>query len=94
LPSPGRIWLSLDDILVAARQRGLAVPREVSVVGLDNIESTARSDPPLTTVSHSAFENGRLTAQLLLDGGPPQQLMIPVQLLIRGSTAVPRTNRQ
>ena len=80
-------------IIERAKKRGLLVPRDLSVVGFDDIASAALSDPPLTTVSHSAFENGRLSARLLLDGGPPQQVVLPVELVVRGSTAAPRRQR-
>ncbi len=70
-----------------AKKRGLSVPRDLSVVGFDDVAGAARSEPPLTTVHHSAFENGRLAAQMLLDGGPPRHVVLPVKLIVRASTA-------
>src|SRR5437870_1843101 len=40
----------------AARQMGIAVPAQLSVVGYDDVEFAARLDPPLTTVRYSARE--------------------------------------
>jgi DNA-binding LacI/PurR family transcriptional regulator len=78
-------------IIEQAKKRGLSVPGDLSVVGFDDVAGAARSEPPLTTVHHSAFDNGRLAARLLLDGGPPRHVVMPVKLVIRGSTAPPRT---
>jgi DNA-binding LacI/PurR family transcriptional regulator len=77
-------------IIEHAKKRGLLVPRDLSVVGFDDVAGAARSEPPLTTVHSSAFESGRLAARLLLDGGPPQHIVLPVELIVRGSTASPR----
>ena len=68
-----------------ARKLGVSVPGDLSVVGFDDVP-----EPPLTTVHHSAFENGRLAAQMLLDGGPPRHVVLPVKLIVRASTAPPR----
>ncbi|PZV39724.1 LacI family DNA-binding transcriptional regulator [Mesorhizobium kowhaii] len=78
------------NIIEQAKKRGLSVPRDLSVVGFDDVAGAARSEPPLTTVHHSAFENGRLAASLLLDGGPPRHVVMPVKLVVRASTAPPR----
>ena len=77
-------------LIEQARRRGLRVPADMSIVGFDDVPGAARSDPPLTTVHFSAFENGRLAASILLDGGPPRQVTLPVTLIIRSSTALPR----
>ncbi len=77
-------------IIEQAKKRGLSVPRDLSVVGFDDVAGAARSEPPLTTVHFSAFDIGRLAARLLLDGGPPQHVVLPVTLIVRASTAPPR----
>jgi DNA-binding LacI/PurR family transcriptional regulator len=77
-------------IIEHAKKRGLLVPRDLSVVGFDDVAGAARSEPPLTTIHFSAFESGRLAARLLLDGGPTQHMVMPVELVVRGSTAPPR----
>ena len=56
-------------VLREAQQRGIDVPRDLSVVGFDDGPDAALSEPPLTTVHVSAVENGRAAAQLLLNGG-------------------------
>ena len=77
-------------VLDQAKKLGVAVPDDVSVVGFDDIPEAAHASPPLTTVHQSAFENGRTAARLLLESGPPRQVLVPVDLVVRQSTAAPR----
>jgi DNA-binding LacI/PurR family transcriptional regulator len=77
-------------ILRQAKKRGLNVPRDLSLVGFDDVPEAAQSEPPLTTIHVSAAENGRAAVHLLLAGGPPRQVFTSVNLVIRGSTAPPR----
>jgi DNA-binding LacI/PurR family transcriptional regulator len=77
-------------ILNQAKKRGLSVPKALSIVGFDDIPEAASSDPPLTTIRVSAYETGRVAVQLLLESAPPRQVVMPVHLVVRGSTAPPR----
>ena len=77
-------------VLDQAKKRGISVPRDLSIVGFDDTPDAALADPPLTTVVQSAFEKGRTAAEILLEGGPPRQVVLPVKLVVRGSTAPPR----
>jgi LacI family transcriptional regulator len=75
---------------------GVKVPEAVSVVGFDNAEWSATSQPALTTVDKRRPELGHLAVQQLLRllGGDltPQTIMLPPTLVSRGSTAaVPGT---
>jgi DNA-binding LacI/PurR family transcriptional regulator len=54
-------------ILFEARAQGLAIPHDLSVVGLDDIWLAAQSDPPLTTVALPRYEIGQLAMRLLFD---------------------------
>lgn len=47
--------------------RGIKVPDDISVVGYDNIEFSAMSNPPLTTIDQPAFETGRLACKTLIE---------------------------
>jgi len=49
------------------RRQGVSVPDDISVIGFDNLETSAISFPPLTTINQPAYEIGRLSAKILLD---------------------------
>jgi DNA-binding LacI/PurR family transcriptional regulator len=76
-----------------ARQHGLRIPADLSVVGLDDVFLASYMDPPLTTIQQPMQEMGRLAAQILLDifsgGHPETHLTLPGKLIVRQSTAAP-----
>lgn len=76
----------------ALRRRGLAVPDDMSVTGLDDLALATALDPELTTVRLDAErfgERGMEALLAVLDGREPDAGDIPVQLVVRGSTAPP-----
>jgi DNA-binding LacI/PurR family transcriptional regulator len=82
-------------ILQAARHMGLNVPRDLSVVGFDDLPLTRFTDPPLTTVHQPVRQKGEEAARLLLDAlGPAREhgehRMLETRLVVRRSTAPPR----
>ena len=82
-------WQAMT-VLEEAVQRGINVPDDVSVVGFDGTAESARTVPPLTTVAQDIVAKGRLAAQMVIADGSPKQVVLPVQLVVRGSTARPR----
>lgn len=77
----------------AARQRGLRVPRDLSIAGYDNISMGEVFMPPLTTIDQQASQMGRLTVRILLDvlqGKNPSSVVLEPLLIARTSTAAPR----
>ncbi len=59
-------------LIHAIRDEGLDVPRDISIVGFDDIPEAAHFWPPLTTVRQDFAELGRRCVELLLgpaDGG-------------------------
>ena len=77
-------------VLIACRERGIAVPEELSVIGFDNIEMASYLTPPLTTIHQPKIEMGRLATQVLLDllhNRPVQNYVLPPALISRASTA-------
>jgi DNA-binding LacI/PurR family transcriptional regulator len=73
----------------AARGLGIDVPRDLSVIGFDDIEVAAYLG--LTTVRQPLLESGRRGAKLLLDvlaGRPSEPLLelLPLELVVRGTT--------
>ncbi|TMB87194.1 MAG: LacI family transcriptional regulator, partial [Chloroflexi bacterium] len=77
-------------VLIACRERGIAVPEELSVIGFDNIKMASYLTPPLTTIHQPKIEMGRLATQVLLDllhNRPVQNYVLPPALIPRASTA-------
>lgn len=77
--------------LVECRVRGIRVPREISIVGFDNLEFSMHSNPPLTTIDVPAEEMGVTAADCLLRtlNGETVSLHNPVgvELILRESSA-------
>jgi LacI family transcriptional regulator len=78
----------------AARQRGLRIPQDLSVVGFDDLPAARWVSPPLTTVRQPLSEMGRAAAAMLgeiIDGVPlrSQRLELSTELIVRESTARP-----
>jgi DNA-binding LacI/PurR family transcriptional regulator len=76
-------------VLDGAVQGGVSVPRELSVVGFDDVAAAATSVPPLTTVSQSLFDQGRLAARVVLDQVADREVHVPpirTELVIRRTT--------
>lgn len=76
----------------AAQRLGRNVPADISIVGFDDVPRAAAWDPPLTTVRQPLVDKGRAAADLLLeliDGHPPRRIELPIELVVRASTAPP-----
>jgi LacI family transcriptional regulator, galactose operon repressor len=81
--------------LAECQSTGLAVPQQVSVTGFDDLEMAAVVTPGLTTVHFPTAELGAHAAQNLLarfaGREAPGRTELPVELVVRGSTAPPAT---
>jgi len=82
-------WQAIT-VLDEAVRRGIDVPGHVSVVGFDGTQEAARTTPPLTTVAHDIVGKGRQAAGLVFANDLPKQIIMPVELVVRKSTASPR----
>lgn len=84
-------------VLRAAREKGLNVPRDLSVVGLDDLYLSSYTDPPLTTIQQPKQEMGRLAVQILLQllsgGKPDSRITLTGKLVVRQSTAASSPSR-
>jgi alanine racemase len=97
--TPTAILAMSDAIAIGAikalRDRGLAVPADVSVVGFDDIELAEATDPPLTTVHQPIRGKGEDAARILLallsGEAVPAGLRLDARLVVRASTAPPPT---
>ncbi|WP_153396128.1 LacI family DNA-binding transcriptional regulator [Ornithinicoccus halotolerans] len=79
-------------VVRAARQAGLRVPEDVSVVGADDSPLLAFTDPPLTTVRQDVASMSEAAVNAVLeeiDGAQPQhqEFLFAPELVVRGSTA-------
>ena len=85
----------------AAQSAGLSVPDDLSIVGYDDSRLASAVTPPLTTVRQDFVAKGRAAARALVGaieavrGGatlplPAEDVIVPVELVVRGSTAAPR----
>ncbi len=78
--------------LRALRRMGLAVPKECSLVGFDDLPSALVPDPFLTVASQPAYDMGVLAGQRLigrLEGtitGPQSDMVLPTKLIVRRSS--------
>jgi LacI family repressor for deo operon, udp, cdd, tsx, nupC, and nupG len=93
---PTAIFAASDEMavgaLLAARDRGLSVPDDLSIVGVDGHELSAFLG--LTTVDQFPLAQGQRAAEAMLatlENGerPPASVDLPFELVVRGSTAPP-----
>jgi LacI family transcriptional regulator, galactose operon repressor len=96
---PTAVFASSDQMALgvyeAARQRGLRVPDDLSVVGFDDLPQARWSPPPLTTVRQPLAEMGEAAARTLLQlirGETPDvpRMELATRLVVRHSSAPPR----
>lgn len=98
LTDPPTAVLAASDLIaigcvVKALELGLNVPEDISIAGIDNIESARYLTPQLTTVNIPMAEIGRKAAQQIFARieaeEVPDTIVMPHSLIIRGSTAPP-----
>lgn len=77
---------------LAAHQRGLTVPGDLSIVGFDDSAPTSQG---LTTIHQPLRDKGRIATERLLDAisaaHPTQPLLLPTRLVVRQSTSPPNS---
>lgn len=101
--SPTAIF-GANDLLVlgalrAARDAGLRIPQDISLVGVNDIPFVGLIDPPLTTVRVPQWDMGQIAAGMLiavLENKPVarRHVVLDTTLVIRGSTSVPSGARE
>ncbi len=79
-------------VMHAAAELGLSIPRDLSVVGFDDIDGARYTSPPLTTVRQPVRRKGEEAVRLLLSQvephapAAPEQVVLPTRLIVRGTT--------
>jgi DNA-binding LacI/PurR family transcriptional regulator len=94
VPRPTAVLATSDElalgVIAAARERGLCVPGDLSVVGFDDVPEATTATPALTTVSQDHAEKGllagRLLAALLRGEEATGPYLLPARLIVRDST--------
>lgn len=82
-------------VIDAARQLGVSIPKELSVVGFDDIQMASWHSFRLTTVHMGTVAIAEQAAQRLVEriqhaDGPKRHDLFPASLTVRGTTAEPR----
>lgn len=80
--------------LRAARELGLRVPEECSVVSFDDTILASVTDPPLTVIAQPIEQMGRMAVDLVVrglsgKGDPARRIVLPPELIVRQSTDLP-----
>ncbi|MDD2709152.1 MAG: GntR family transcriptional regulator [Verrucomicrobiae bacterium] len=86
--------------LKALKEKGICVPRDMALVGFDDLSFSVRLEIPLTTVHQPKFEIGRQATELLLkrlqekqavEKPEPVQLVLKTELVVRESSGAIRS---
>jgi LacI family transcriptional regulator len=99
LPEPPTAIFAAADMMAigairAVAEAGLRTPQDISIVGFDDIQLAPHVNPPLTTLRQDKLGLGgaagdALVARIAGAPGRPALLQLPVELVVRGSTAPP-----
>ncbi len=82
-----------------ARDLGLRIPGDLSIVGIDDIVLAQVIDPPLTTVRQPLAQMAAAAVETIIrrirdqSNDPPQHTTLAPELIVRKSTAHPRTDQ-
>ncbi len=82
-------------VLRAARELGVRIPLDVSLVGYDDIEFSRITSPQITTIRQPTIEKGQTATRLLIDliAGHKiahEHVLLPVELIARESVSAPK----
>lgn len=100
-PRPTAIFTGNDEmaagVYMAARNRGMEIPRDLSVIGFDDSPISSRMWPLLTSVRLPIHEMGRMAAEKIIrswtdkNAHPEEKTEVIPSLIVRGSTARPHS---
>jgi LacI family transcriptional regulator len=101
--APDAVFCANDQLALgagqAAHERGLRIPEDLAIAGMDDSELARACWPPLTSVDLGSEERGRTAARMLLerlagaglDGTPARRTTTTPRLIIRGSSSAAAT---
>jgi LacI family transcriptional regulator, repressor for deo operon, udp, cdd, tsx, nupC, and nupG len=95
---PSAVFAANDEtaigFLSGLREHGIECPRDLSVIGFDDLEVALHYAPPLTTMRQPREALGRLAAEMLIDilegdakGRAPRRIVLHSEMIVRSSTA-------
>jgi len=91
---PDAVFAVTDPVASGAylmmREKGIAIPSDMALVGFSDSPLSSLIDPPLTTVRQPAYEMGKIATELLIDQIENNRLIIerkvlPTEFIKRGS---------
>lgn len=101
-PRPTAIFAANDLIALGAMQLfeqvGIAIPKDVAVVGFDDIDAARLVRPRLTTIANPRYELGQIAAQLLFSRlkdpkQPHRHIILDTRLVLRDSSLIRREQK-
>lgn len=101
LPEPPTAIIAANDAtalvaMAAARDRGLSIPDDISIVGFGDIPDASLCEPQLTTVRQPLQAMGEAAMTMLLDildgREHEQHIRMSTEIIVRATTAPPRTS--
>jgi LacI family transcriptional regulator len=100
-PIPDAVFAASDQMAIGAmaaiHEQGLRVPKDIALVGFDDIEAARYTYPPLTTVHQDMLGQGQLAVRVLLDringvASTAKTRILPADLAIRQSCGCTTTS--
>ena len=89
-PLPSAVFAANDKMAIGAlqvaKERGISVPQDLTIIGFDGIEAVKYTDPPLPTVEQPLGELGKVAAEILAErikGGEEKGITLPCRLIER-----------
>jgi LacI family transcriptional regulator len=91
---PTALFTTNNRISIAVLHALRSYPNQLALIGFDDFEMADLLPTPVTVIAHDAAEMGRQAAELLFarlngDDSPPQRLLLPTRLIVRGSGEIP-----
>jgi LacI family transcriptional regulator len=96
---PDALFVASDTMALGAmralRAAGLSVPGDVAIVGFDDLPPAETAEPQLTTIRQPVLRTGELAVEMLIDilnhgAEPARRMVLPTELVIRGSCGAHR----